>query len=136
MFDLVLYVQYGLVFLVDIFECQGIFFFYLEQLFVKLCCSSLVFSVCGLGGGYQLLWGMEIIQVVQVIDVVNELVDVIWCQGFGDCYVGDICLIYYLWCDFSQQIYEFFSGISLVDFVMCCEVQEVVQCQDLCCVVG
>jgi Rrf2 family iron-sulfur cluster assembly transcriptional regulator len=36
-----------------------------------------------------------------------------------------------LWCDLSQQIHEFLSGISLADLVTRREVQEVAQRQDL-----
>jgi Rrf2 family iron-sulfur cluster assembly transcriptional regulator len=36
-----------------------------------------------------------------------------------------------LWCDLSQQIHEFLSGISLADLVKRREVQEVAQRQDL-----
>jgi Rrf2 family iron-sulfur cluster assembly transcriptional regulator len=35
-----------------------------------------------------------------------------------------------LWCDLSQQIHEFLSGISLADLVTRREVQEVAQRQD------
>jgi Rrf2 family iron-sulfur cluster assembly transcriptional regulator len=131
MLDLALHAQQGPVSLADISERQGISLSYLEQLFAKLRRSSLVSSVRGPGGGYQLSRGMETIQVVQVIDAVNESVDATRCQGLGDCHAGDTCLTHHLWCDLSQQIHEFLSGISLADLVTRREVQEVAQRQDL-----
>jgi len=124
MLDLALHAQHGPVSLADISERQGISLSYLEQLFAKLRRSSLVSSVRGPGGGYQLSRGMETIQVAQVIDATR-------CQGLGDCHAGDTCLTHHLWCDLSQQIHEFLSGISLADLVMRREVQEVAQRQDL-----
>ena len=131
MLDLALHAQQGPVSLADISERQGISLSYLEQLFAKLRRSSLVSSVRGPGGGYQLSRGMETIQVAQVIDAVNESVDATRCQGLGDCHGGDTCLTHHLWCDLSQQIHEFLSGISLADLVERREVQEVAHRQDL-----
>ncbi|MCY1186120.1 HTH-type transcriptional regulator IscR [compost metagenome] len=73
---------------------------------------------------------MAVIHVAQVIDAVNESVDATRCQGQGDCHSGDVCLTHHLWCDLSQQIHEFLSGISLADLVERREVQEVAQRQD------
>jgi Rrf2 family iron-sulfur cluster assembly transcriptional regulator len=87
--------------------------------------------VRGPGGGYQLSRNMQGIQVAQVIDAVNESVDATRCQGLGDCHAGDTCLTHHLWCDLSQQIHEFLSGISLADLVTRREVQEVAQRQDM-----
>ena len=72
MLDLALHAQHGPVSLADISERQGISLSYLEQLFAKLRRSSLVSSVRGPGGGYQLSRDMQGIQVAQVIDAVNE----------------------------------------------------------------
>lgn len=69
--------------LADISERQGISLSYLEQLFAKLRRGSLVTSVRGPGGGYQLSRDMAGIQVAQVIDAVNESVDATRCQGLG-----------------------------------------------------
>ena len=51
-------------------------------------------------------------------------------RGQGDCHSGDTCLTHHLWCDLSQQIHEFLSGISLADLVARREVQEVALRQD------
>jgi Rrf2 family transcriptional regulator, iron-sulfur cluster assembly transcription factor len=130
MLDLALHAQHGPVSLADISERQGISLSYLEQLFAKLRRGNLVSSVRGPGGGYQLSRDMRGIQVAEVIDAVNESVDATRCQGQGDCHAGDTCLTHHLWCDLSQQIHEFLSGISLADLVTRREVQEIAQCQD------
>ncbi|RMP54741.1 Iron-sulfur cluster assembly protein transcriptoinal regulator IscR [Pseudomonas savastanoi pv. retacarpa] len=131
MLDLALHAQNGPVSLADISERQGISLSYLEQLFAKLRRGNLVSSVRGPGGGYQLSRDMKGIQVAQVVDAVNESVDATRCQGLGDCHAGDTCLTRHLWCDLSQQIHEFLSGISLADLVTRREVQEVAQRQDM-----
>lgn len=130
MLDLALHAQRGPVSLADISERQGISLSYLEQLFAKLRRSSLVSSVRGPGGGYQLSRDMRDIQVAEVIDAVNESVDATRCQGQGGCHGGDTCLTHHLWRDLSQQIHEFLTGISLADLVIRSEVQEVAQRQD------
>lgn len=130
MLDLALHAQRGPVSLADISERQGISLSYLEQLFARLRRGSLVSSVRGPGGGYQLSRDMSSIQVAQVIDAVNESVDATRCQGQGDCHSGDTCLTHHLWCDLSEQIHEFLSGISLADLVARREVQEVALRQD------
>ncbi|HCW95903.1 MAG TPA: Fe-S cluster assembly transcriptional regulator IscR, partial [Pseudomonas sp.] len=88
MLDLALHAQHGPVSLADISERQGISLSYLEQLFAKLRRGSLVTSVRGPGGGYQLSRDMAGIQVAQVIDAVNESVDATRCQGLGGCHSG------------------------------------------------
>lgn len=130
MLDLALHAQKGPVSLADISERQGISLSYLEQLFAKLRRGNLVNSVRGPGGGYQLSRDMAGIHVAQVIDAVNESVDATRCQGGGGCHDGDTCLTHHLWCDLSQQIHTFLSGISLADLVERREVQEVALRQD------
>ncbi|MDR6355054.1 Rrf2 family iron-sulfur cluster assembly transcriptional regulator [Pseudomonas psychrotolerans] len=113
MLDLALHAQRGPVSLADISERQGISLSYLEQLFARLRRGSLVNSVRGPGGGYQLARDMGGIHVAQVIDAVNESVDATRCQGSGGCHQGDTCLTHHLWCDLSDQIHTFLSGITL-----------------------
>lgn len=129
MLDLAINASKGPVSLSDISERQGISLSYLEQLFAKLRRCELVSSVRGPGGGYQLARDIETIQIVQVIDAVNESVDATRCAGQGDCHKGDKCLTHHLWCDLSQQIHDFLSGISLGDLVNRHEVQEIAQRQ-------
>ena len=130
MLDLALHAQNGPVSLADISERQGISLSYLEQLVAKLRRGSLVSSVRGPGGGYQLSRDMASIDVAQVIDAVNESVDATRCQGTGGCHEGDVCLTHHLWCGLSDRIHEFLSGISLADLVQRQEVQSVALRQD------
>ena len=131
MLDLALHAQRGPVSLADISERQGISLSYsgaaVRQAAPRQ--SGLQCAWAG-GGGYQLSRDMQGIQVAEVIDAVNESVDATRCQGQGDCHAGDTCLTHHLWCDLSQQIHEFLSGISLADLVTRREVQEVAQRQD------
>lgn len=117
MLDLALNAQKGPVPLADISERQGISLSYLEQLFAKLRRKDLVSSVRGPGGGYRLAHSAADIHVAQVIDAVNESVDATRCKGLGDCFAGDTCLTHHLWCELSDQIHDFLSGITLADLV-------------------
>lgn len=116
--------------LADISNRQGISLSYLEQLFAKLRKSDLVSSVRGPGGGYLLSRGCDDIFVAQIVDAVNEAVDATGCGGQADCQGGETCLTHYLWCDLSDQIHSFLSGISLASLVTRREVQDVSARQD------
>lgn len=125
MLDLALHEGKGPISLADISERQGISLSYLEQLFAKLRRNELVGSVRGPGGGYQLKRDQAMINVAEVIDAVNESVDATGCQHNGGCQGGEVCLTHHLWCDLSNQIHGFLSGISLADLVARRDVQEV-----------
>lgn len=116
--------------LADISNRQGISLSYLEQLFAKLRKSDLVSSVRGPGGGYLLSRDCDDIFVAQIVDAVNEAVDATGCGGQADCQAGETCLTHYLWCDLSDQIHSFLSGISLASLVARREVQDVSARQD------
>jgi Rrf2 family iron-sulfur cluster assembly transcriptional regulator len=111
--------------LADISGRQDISLSYLEQLFAKLRRNSLVSSVRGPGGGYRLSRGGHEIFVAQIIDAVNEAVDATGCGGNADCQQGEVCLTHHLWCDLSDQIHGFLSGISLAHLVERREVQSI-----------
>lgn len=117
MLDLALNARKGPVSLADISSRQEISLSYLEQLFARLRRNELVTSVRGPGGGYQLARESENIFVAQVIDAVNESVDATRCRGKGDCRQGHTCLTHHLWCQLSDQIHQFLSGISLAELV-------------------
>ena len=131
MLDLAINTPQGPTSLGDISQRQEISLSYLEQLFARLRRSGLVTSVRGPGGGYLLAKPAAEISVSQVIDAVNETVDATRCQGLSDCQQGDTCLTHHLWCDLSQQIHEFLSGISLADLVNRQDVQQVALRQDM-----
>lgn len=130
MLDLALHKDQGPICLADISERQNISLSYLEQLFAKLRKSSLVKSVRGPGGGYQLSRAAEDISVAVVVDAVNERVDATGCQQQATCQKGEICLTHYLWCDLSDQIHVFLEGISLADLVNRQDVKVVSERQD------
>jgi Rrf2 family iron-sulfur cluster assembly transcriptional regulator len=130
MLDLALHENQGPISLADISQRQAITLSKLEQLIAKLRKSSLVSSVRGPGGGYELQRKSATIYIAQIIDAVNESVDTTKCRGKGDCQGGDICLTHYLWEDLSDQIHQFLEGISLADLVAKKEVKHIAQQQD------
>ena len=129
MLDLALNAEKGPVSLADISERQGISISYLEQLFAKLRRNKLVASVRGPGGGYHLSTEAAEISVASVIDAVDESVDATRCAGLGDCQDGETCLTHYLWCDLSEQLHAFLTGISLGDLVARGEVRAIAERQ-------
>lgn len=129
MLDLALNAREAPVSLADISERQGISLSYLEQLFAKLRRNGLVSSVRGPGGGYQLAHAAIDIQIVQVIDAVDESVDATRCKGKGNCQGGETCLTHYLWCELSEQIHDFLSGITLGSLVQRGDVRHIAERQ-------
>lgn len=130
MLDLAINGESGPVSLAAISRRQEISLSYLEQLFSKLRRADLVSSVRGPGGGYRLSRAGADINVASVIDAVNESIDATQCGGKGGCQNGHNCLTHHLWCDLSDQIHGFLSGISLADLIKKREVQEVAQRQN------
>lgn len=130
MLDLALHGQNNPVNLANISKRQNISLSYLEQLFAKLRRGELVKSVRGPGGGYRLSREGEHICVAEIVDAVNETIDATGCQGKGDCQDGEICLTHHLWCDLSEQIHSFLSGISLESLLTRSEVLNVSARQD------
>jgi Rrf2 family iron-sulfur cluster assembly transcriptional regulator len=130
MLDLALHENQGPISLADISRRQAISLSYLEQLFAKLRKNSLVSSVRGPGGGYELQRNSAAIYIAQIIDAVNESVDTTKCRGAGDCQGGEICLTHYLWSDLSDQIHRFLEGISLADLVAKNEIRQIAEEQD------
>lgn len=125
MLDLALNAEKGPISLADISRRQEISLSYLEQLFSKLRQRSLVSSVRGPGGGYRLGRTPDAICVAEIIDAVNESIDATNCGGAGNCHHGQVCLTHYLWCDLSEQIHNFLSGITLAGLVARQEVRDV-----------
>ena len=130
MLDLALHKNQSPINLADISRRQAISLSYLEQLFAKLRKGSLVNSIRGPGGGYELERTAQTIFIAEIIDAVNESVDTTKCQGAGDCHDGETCLTHYLWEDLSEQIHTFLEGISLADLVAKSEVIQIAEHQD------
>ena len=103
--------------LADIAQRQGISLSYLEQLFSKLRKRSLVASVRGPGGGYNLARDASTIYVAEVITAVDEHVDTTRCGGAGNCKDDGPCLTHDLWMDLSNRIYGYLNQISIRDLV-------------------
>ena len=130
MLDLAMHKAQGPVSLADISQRQAISLSYLEQLFAKLRRVSLVSSVRGPGGGYELQRGSEVTFIAEIIDAVNESVDTTRCHGASDCQDGETCLTHYLWEELSEQIHSFLEGISLADLVAKNEIKRIAEQQD------
>ena len=130
MLDLALHNDQGPVSLADISLRQAISLSYLEQLFAKLRKSSLVNSIRGPGGGYELERQSGQIYIAEIVDAVIESVDTTKWRGAGDWLGGEICLTLYLWEDLSEQIHTFLGGISLADLVSKSEVKRIAENQD------
>lgn len=130
MLDLALHYKDGPITLADISQRQEISLSYLEQLFSRLRKSGLVDSARGPGGGYRLSRDAYEIAVSDVISAVDETVDATRCGGKENCQGTQRCLTHELWCDLSDQIYQFLTGISLGQLVERNGVREVAARQD------
>ena len=117
MLDLAIHHGHGPIALADIAQRQGISLSYLEQLFSRLRRRSLVSSVRGPGGGYNLARDAAQIHVAEVIAAVDENVDTTRCGGAHNCQNDGPCLTHDLWQDLSARIYEYLNRISLQDLV-------------------
>jgi Rrf2 family iron-sulfur cluster assembly transcriptional regulator len=117
--DLAIHQGQGPISLADIAERQGISLSYLEQLFSKLRRQSLVASVRGPGGGYQLARDASAIRIAEVIAAVDENIDTTRCGGDGNCKDAGNgkCLTHDLWMDLSDRIYDYLNSISLQEMV-------------------
>ncbi len=130
MLDLAVHQDEGPISLADISRRQGISLSYLEQLFAKLRRKSLVNSVRGPGGGYQLNRDPSQIFVAEIVDSVDENVDATKCSGRADCQHGETCLTHQLWADLSDEIHHFLSKIDLASIIEKREVKQIAARQD------
>ena len=130
MLDLAIHYDLGSITLAGISQRQEISLSYLEQLFSKLRKNGLVDSARGPGGGYRLSREAEDIAIAEIIAAVDETVDATRCKRKGNCQHEERCLTHELWCDLSDQIFEFLSAITLGSLVEKQEVQEVARRQD------
>ena len=130
MLDLAIHYEQGPITLADISQRQEISLSYLEQLFSKLRKNELVNSARGPGGGYRLSRPAEDVAVAEIIAAVDETVDATRCKRKGNCQHAERCLTHDLWCDLSDQIFDFLANISLGSLVEKKAVQEVARRQD------
>ncbi len=130
MLDLAIHYELGPITLAGISQRQEISLSYLEQLFSKLRKNGLVDSARGPGGGYRLSREADNIAISEIIAAVDETVDATRCNRKGNCQHEERCLTHELWCDLSDQIFEFLSNITLGSLVEKQTVQEVARRQD------
>jgi Rrf2 family iron-sulfur cluster assembly transcriptional regulator len=130
MLDLAIHYDLGPITLADISQRQEISLSYLEQLFSKLRKNGLVNSARGPGGGYRLSRDANEIAVAEVIAAVDEKVDATRCRRKGNCQHSERCLTHDLWCDLSDQIFNFLANISLGNLMENNAVREVAVRQD------
>lgn len=130
MLDLAIHKGGGPTALADIASRQGISLSYLEQLFSRLRKRTLVSSVRGPGGGYNLARPASEIFIAEVISAVDENVDTTRCGGAHNCRENGPCLTHDLWQDLSDRIYDYLNRISLQDLVERKGVQDILQSRE------
>jgi Rrf2 family iron-sulfur cluster assembly transcriptional regulator len=117
MLDLALHSAKGPVTLAGISARQKISLSYLEQLFGKLRRRSLVESVRGPGGGYNLARPAEAISVADIICAVEEPIDSTQCGGRENCHDNQRCMTHDLWEELNRTVHGFLSTVSLAQLV-------------------
>jgi len=117
MVDLALRQNRGPVTLAAISERQHISLSYLEQLFGKLRRASLVSSVRGPGGGYNLAQQPSGISVAAIVTAVDEPMDATQCGGKENCHDDKRCMTHDLWATLNEKMHEYLSSVTLADLV-------------------
>lgn len=117
MLDLALHAGNGPVALACVSERQKISLSYLEQLFGKLRRGSLVTSVRGPGGGYNLARPTDQLSVADIIIAVEEPIDSRQCEGKENCAGDKRCMTHDLWESLNETVISHLSGINLADLV-------------------
>ncbi|QJR14401.1 Fe-S cluster assembly transcriptional regulator IscR [Usitatibacter palustris] len=117
MLDLALNSAEGPVTLAGISGRQKISLSYLEQLFGKLRRRSLVESVRGPGGGYNLARAASEVSVADIICAVEEPIDSTQCGGRENCRENERCMTHDLWEDLNKTVYGFLSTVKLSQLV-------------------
>ena len=117
MVDLALRQNRGPVTLAAISERQHISLSYLEQLFGKLRRASLVSSVRGPGGGYNLAQPANQITVAGIVSAVDEPLDATQCGGKENCHDDQRCMTHDLWANLNARMVEYLDSVNLADLV-------------------
>jgi len=100
----------------EISDEEGISLSYLEQLFVKLRKGEIVKSVRGPGGGYVLAKAPSDISVSEVIKVVEEPLNPVYCLDEGEgCSRAATCITQGVWKRLAEKISEFLDSVSIED---------------------
>ena len=117
MLDLALHAEQGPVSLAGISSRQKISLSYLEQLYGKLRRRSLVESVRGPGGGYNLARDASEISVADIVRAVEEPIDSTQCGGRENCHDNHRCMTHDLWEELNATVYGFLEGVKLSHLV-------------------
>jgi Rrf2 family iron-sulfur cluster assembly transcriptional regulator len=117
MLDLALNGDEGPVSLAGISERQKISLSYLEQLFGKLRRRSLVESVRGPGGGYNLARDAASVSIADIVRAVEEPIDSTQCGGRENCHDNHRCMTHDLWEELNSTVYGFLEGVKLSHLV-------------------
>ena len=117
MIDLALRNDKGPVTLATISERQHISLSYLEQLFGRLRRQTLVDSVRGPGGGYNISRPLDSISVADIIRAVDESLDATSCGGRENCAEEHRCMTHDLWTTLNKKMYEYLASVSLRELV-------------------
>lgn len=117
MLDLALHAQDGPVTLSNISARQKISLSYLEQLFGKLRRNSLVESVRGPGGGYNLGRPLDQLTVADIIVAVEEPIDSRQCEGRDNCLGDRRCMTHDLWESLNTTVVTYLAGVTLAQLV-------------------
>ena len=117
MLDLALHAQGGPVALAGISARQKISLSYLEQLFGKLRRGSLVESVRGPGGGYNLGRPLDQLTVADIILAVEEPIDSRQCEGRDNCLGDRRCMTHDLWENLNTTVIDYLAGVTLAQLV-------------------
>jgi Rrf2 family iron-sulfur cluster assembly transcriptional regulator len=117
MLDLALHAQDGPVTLANISARQKISLSYLEQLFGKLRRASLVDSVRGPGGGYNLGRPAGQLTVADIIVAVEEPIDSRQCEGRVNCLGDRRCMTHDLWENLNTTVINYLEGVTLSQLV-------------------
>ena len=117
MLDLALHGQGGPVALAGISARQKISLSYLEQLFGKLRRGSLVESVRGPGGGYNLGRPLDQLTVADIILAVEEPIDSRQCEGRDNCLGDRRCMTHDLWENLNTTVIDYLAGVTLAQLV-------------------
>ena len=117
MLDLALHAEQGPVSLAGISSRQKISLSYLEQLFGKLRRRSIVESVRGPGGGYNLARDAAEVSIADIVRAVEEPIDATQCGGRENCLDNHRCMTHDLWEELNTTVYGFLEGVKLSHLV-------------------
>ena len=79
--------------------------------------GSLVSSVRGPGGGYNLAQPLQQVTVADIVAAVDEPLDATQCGGKENCHDDKRCMTHDLWATLNEKMHEYLSSVTLADLV-------------------